>query len=265
MLVPGSQLFWHRQATHYVCRCLTAITIPPRIFSYCRHKQQDFGWWRLVSVSGGFVAHSADPAQLCLCVALRNNLPVPLPLLSASLTLSDAQGNWQQTLHVGPAPPATTTTSISSSKGTVQQPSAPAAAAAGDIAAGMSELQLTAQPQQQHLWPLQLQPSAWQQLHAVFEPRCIGAVVCEQLELRLTGQSSVLFRVQSFPPGRTALGGSTAGPEGPFGLQQQVKLGVWTAKVQHVGRLPQMQVRVTQDGWPRALHCRKQNGASCLD
>jgi hypothetical protein len=29
-----------------------------------------------------------------------------------------------------------------------------------------------------------------------------------------------------------------------FGLQQQVKLGSWTAKVQHVGRLPQLQVRL---------------------
>lgn len=186
------------------------------------------------------MAHGPDPSQLCLRVALRNNLPVPLPLQAASVTLSDAQGSWQQALHVGQA----TTGSSSSDKRTAGQlgPSSPTAAAAA-ITTGVSDLHLTEQQQQQQPWPLQLQPGAWQQLRAVFEPRCIGTVVCEQLQLQLSGQASVLFRVQSFPPGHAALGGSIAGPEGPFGLQQQVKLGAWTAKVQHVGRLPQLQVR----------------------
>lgn len=225
--------------------CTADIRHPPLLLDVCcccRHKQQDYGWWRLVGVSGGFEAHGPDPGQLCLCVALRNNLPVPLPLQAASVTLSDAQGSWQQALRVGPA--TTGSSSSSSDKRTVGQlgPSSPAAAAAA-ITTGVSDLHLTEQQQQQQPWPLQLQPGAWQQQHAVFEPRCIGTVVCEQLQLQLSGQASVLFRVQSFPPGRAALGGSIAGPEGPFGLQQQVKLGAWTAKVQHVGRLPQLQVR----------------------
>jgi hypothetical protein len=190
------------------------------------------------------VAHGPDPGQLCLCVALRNNLPVPLPLQAASVMLSDAQGSWQQTLHVG----AATTDSSSIGKGTAGQlgPSsltaAPAAAAAAAITTGVSDLHLTEQQRPQQSWPLLLQPGTWQQLHDVFEPRCIGTVVCEQLQLQLSGQASVVFRVQSFPPGRAALGGGIAGPEGPFGLQQQVKLGAWSAKVQHVGRLPQLQV-----------------------
>lgn len=205
----------------------------------CRHRQQDFGWWRLISVSGGFVVHSADPAQLCLCIALRNNLPVPLPLESAVITLSDAQGSWQQPILIGP-PSAPSSSSSSSSDG--QQDPQAAAAVAG-VAAGLSQLQISPAQQQQPPWPLQLQQAAWQQLHAVFEPRCIGTMVCEQLALRLSGQAPVVFKVQSFPPGRPALGSSNLGAGSPFGLQQQVKLGSWTAKVQHVGRLPQLQVR----------------------
>jgi len=206
----------------------------------CRHKQQDFGWWRLVSVSGGFVLHGPDPEQLCLCIAVRNNLPVPLPLESATLTLSDAQGNWQQPLQIGPVDPLSST-----AHGRVPSahPGQPAALAAADVTSGLSSVQLADHPSQQQQWPLRLQPGVWQQLHVVFEPRCIGTLVCEEIALQLSSQARVVFKVPTFAPGKAALGSSVVGPDSPFSLQQQVKLGTWTAKVQHVGRLPQLQVQ----------------------
>jgi hypothetical protein len=182
-----------------------------------RHKQQDFGWWRLITVAGGFVAHSADPQQLCLCVALLNNTPVGLPLQSATLAVADSQGNCRLQLHMGqPAP-----------EGSSEAPA-----------------QEKQQQEQQPGWPLQLQPGRWQQLHVVFTPRCISSIVCEQLELLLSPQVCITLRVASFPPGRPVLGSSVlpAAAGDPFSLQQQVKLGAWSAKVQHVGLLPAVQL-----------------------
>lgn len=185
--------------------------------------------------------HGPDPEQLCLCIALRSNLPVQLPLESATLTLSDAQGNWQQSLQIGPRDPFS---SAAPGKVPSAQPGQPAALAAADVTSGFSSLQLEDHPsQQQQQWPLQLQPGVWQQLHVVFEPRCIGTLVCEEIALQLSSQARVVFKVPTFAPGKAALGSSVVGPDSPFSLQQQVKLGTWTAKVQHVGRLPQLQVR----------------------
>jgi hypothetical protein len=225
----------------------------------CRHKQQDFGWWRLVGVSGGFVSHSPDPSTLCLCVALRNNLPVPLPLEGATLTLSDTQGHWQQPLLIGPGPSSSSSSSgvqAAGVPGSSLMASSTPADASTVLTAGLSQLQLSPTPSPAHAtpagqgttsssssWQLQIQPGSWQQLHAVFEPRCIGTVACEAVDLRLSAGASVVFKVPSFAPGRPALGSAAVGPEGPFSLQQQVKLGSWTAKVQHVGPLPQLQVR----------------------
>lgn len=200
------------------------------------------------------MSHSPDPSTLCLCVALRNNLPVPLPLEGASLTLSDTQGHWQQPLLIGPGPSSSSSSGahvagVSGSSLTVSGTHADAST----VAAGLSQLQLDrtnpanpANPTpagQGSSWPLQVPPGAWQQLHAVFEPRCTGTVACEALELRLSAGASVVFKVPSFAPGRPALGSAAVGPEGPFSLQQQVKLGSWAAKVQHVGPLPKLQVR----------------------
>jgi hypothetical protein len=95
-------------------------------------------------------------------------------------------------------------------------------------------------------WPLMLQPGSWQLLHVRFPPHCVGAVAAEQLQLQLSEHCRVNFVLSSFPPGRPALGSSSlpGGGEAPFKVRQGVRLGAWLGKVQHVGRLPQVQVRL---------------------
>lgn len=220
----------------------------------CRYHQQDFGWWRILTVSGGFVAHTPDPAQLQVCVALYNHLPVALPLKSATATLIDSNGIWTQGLSLGPGPQQHTSAGQGqqhqqpvaaaeeqtgfSAKGLVQQQAA--------IADGIQGLQLSAgQPQQQAsaTWPTQLQPRSWHLFHALVTPRCVGSTAVDQLLLQLSENCSVNFLLSSFPPGRPALGRPCL-PSGeePFGVQQGLKQGVWVTKVQHVGPLPDVQV-----------------------
>eukprot|EP00775_Hariotina_reticulata_P005239 gene5239-5474_t len=54
------------------------------VYVYRRYQQQDFGWWRILEVSGGFMPAGPDPTLLTLCLALYSQLPVPLTLTSAS-------------------------------------------------------------------------------------------------------------------------------------------------------------------------------------
>jgi hypothetical protein len=206
----------------------------------CRYNQQDFGWWRIITVAGGFTSHSPDPAQLQLCVALNSHLPVPLPIVGASLVLTDSQGSWTLPLGIGAGPDLL-------QQQQQQQQRGKQAAAADDIMHGLQDLQLTSMQDAagSGSWPLALQPGSWQLLHVRFPPRCVGTVAAEQLQLQLSEHCTVNFAIGSFPPGRPALGSSSmpAGGESPFRVRQGVKLGFWVGKVQHVGCLPELQVR----------------------
>lgn len=214
--------------------------------SCCSFNQQDYGWWHILSVAGGFTAHAPDPAQLQLCVALYCHLPVPLPLVGASLLLTDSQGSWTVPLAVGPGPDP--------QQQLLLQEGGQAAAAA-EPADALQCLQLTdkqdaaaATATAGGSWPLTLQPGSWQLLHVHFPPRCVGAVAAEQLQLQLSDHCTVNFILSSFPPGRPALGSSClpGGGESPFKVKQGVRLGSWLCKVQHVGRLPELQVRTVR-------------------
>jgi hypothetical protein len=240
--------------------------LPPPLLLVClvvlagRCQQQDFGWWRILQVSGGFMPASTDPTSLILGLALNNQLPVPITLSSASVTLTDSQGSWTVALAVGQPP----MTPQQQQQQTLLQP-APAAVA--DLTDSLSKHHLgdqqQQQQQQQHLidstginvscsgsWPLQLPPHSWQQLHVTFPARCVGSAVVELLHLQLSERCSVDFKVASFPAGRAVLGGAVvpAGGVGAFKASQGVKLGSWATKVHHVGCLPLVKVRVAR-GW----------------
>lgn len=184
-------------------------------------------------------------------MALCSNLPVPLPLAGASLTLTDNKGSWTVPVAVGPGQNAQQLVQLQQhSTADAELKKASVEEAAG-IADGLESLQLT---DVQHSrvadkaaaaagWPVALQAGQWQQLNVRFPPRCVGTVYVEQLQLQLSAHCSVNFLLSSFPPGLPALGHSTL-PSGvmPFSQRQGVKLGSWAAKVQHVGQLPRMTV-----------------------
>ncbi|WIA11906.1 hypothetical protein OEZ85_011990 [Tetradesmus obliquus] len=207
-----------------------------------RFNQQDFGWWRILTVAGGFTAHAPDPAQLQLCVALYCHLPVALPLIGASLTLTDSQGSWTVSLAVGPGPDLQQQQQQQQHAAASGQQGVQAAAAEAADALQILQLTGTQDAAAAGSWPLMLQPGSWQLLHVRFPPRCVGAVAAEQLQLQLSEHCTVSFVLGSFPPGRPALGSSSLPGGEPFKVRQGVRLGAWLGKVQHVGRLPQLQV-----------------------
>jgi len=156
-------------------------------------------------VSGGFMPGGPDPACLTLCLAVLNQLPVPITLSSASVTLTDNQGSWTAALVEGRP-----------MHQQQQQQPPPASAAVVELTDSLSKQHLgDQQQQQQHLtgssttsWPLQLNPNSWQQLHVTFPARCVGSVLVELLHLQLSSRCSVDIRVGSFPAGRPVLGGA---------------------------------------------------------
>jgi hypothetical protein len=182
---------------------------------------------------------------LQLCVALYSHLPVPLPLIGAALVLTDSQGSWTLPLGIGAGPDLLQQQLQQQQRG--KQTAAAAAAAADDVADGLQNLQLSSKQEAAGTgsWPLTLQPDSWQLLHVRLPPRCVGTVAAEQLQLQLSEHCTVNFALGSFPPGRPALGSSSlpGGGESPFKVRQGVKLGSWLGKVQHVGCLPEVQVR----------------------
>eukprot|EP00879_Flechtneria_rotunda_P002505 GHRR01002703.1.p1 GENE.GHRR01002703.1~~GHRR01002703.1.p1 ORF type:complete len:1063 (+),score=495.97 GHRR01002703.1:1057-4245(+) len=232
-----------------------------------QHHQQDFGWWGILTVTGGFVAHSPDPQQLRVCIAVYNHLPVCLPVAAVAVTISDNQGSWTQAAVLGPGPGlllqqqqpdsnrkqqlVAATAEVSSAangpRGQHVQQQDTAAAAAAD---GISVWQLQERQQSSSSASTsavassqQLQPSAWQAYHVAFSPRQVGSVRVDELVLHISENCSVRFHVKSFPASRAALGHSSLPVSAEaFSVHAGVRMGVWAAKVQHVGSLPQLQV-----------------------
>lgn len=196
-------------------------------------------------MSGGFTAHAPDPAQLHICIALYNHLPVPLPLLAATLTLVDSQGSWVQQLTLGPGPGQQAAASVQQQqKGRVSvgHMQAGEAAVVDDIN-GLLFTESLGSQQAAASWPVQLHPGRWQLFHAVITPRCVGSVRAEGLLLQLSEHCSVNFLLSSFQPGWPALGHvCIPGGQNPFSVKQGVKQGMWVTKVQHVSALPTVQV-----------------------
>jgi hypothetical protein len=176
-------------------------------------------------------------------VALYSHLPVRLPLIGASLVLTDSQGSWTLPLGIGAGPDLLQQQRQQQQRGKQSA----ASSAADDVADGLQNLQLSCKQDAAGTgsWPLTLQPDSWQLLHVRFPPRCVGTVAAEQLQLQLSEHCTVNFALGSFPPGRQALGSSSlpGGGESPVKVRQGVKLGSWLGKVQHVGCLPELQVR----------------------
>eukprot|EP00878_Enallax_costatus_P027899 GHUV01030087.1.p1 GENE.GHUV01030087.1~~GHUV01030087.1.p1 ORF type:complete len:989 (+),score=366.66 GHUV01030087.1:1269-4235(+) len=215
-----------------------------------QYHQQEFGWWRILTIAGGFMAHAPDPAQLQVCVAVYNQLPIPIPLTGATVTLVDSKGSWVQELLLGPGPQQQAAVAEQQQSAAAGQSSSAAGLSAADCAAaanGIHAMHISDSTHTATAWPAQLQPGSWLVAHALVTPRTAGSVGVDQLLLQLSDLCSVSFLLSSFPPGRPALGRlSLPGGQEPFKVQQGVKQGVWVTKVQHVGRLPNLQVVMPQ-------------------
>lgn len=227
------------------CCSVTASCFLSLDLLYRRYHQQEFGWWRILTVSGGFVAHAPDPAQLQVCIALCNHLPVPIPLTAAAVILVDSKGSWAQELVLGAGPLQQAVAAHEQQHTAAAGHSSTAArqSAADSAAAGLHVLHIATPARAAAAWPAQLQPGSWLVAHAVVTPRTVGNVRVDQLHLQLSDFCNVKFLPTSFPPGHPALGQASL-PHGqePFKVQQGVRQGMWVTKVQHVGRLPDVQV-----------------------
>jgi hypothetical protein len=146
-----------------------------------RHRQQDAGWLRVLSVSAGFAATAAPaaagaspaataPALLlssqqqqqppAFCATFLNHAPIALPLDSIEVTLSDASGAW--TARLEPEE--------------------------DESVSGAPSASLT------------LPERRWRRFAAPLRARRPGLLRAERLVLRLPGGASVSYLLPSFPP-----------------------------------------------------------------
>jgi hypothetical protein len=167
-------------------------------------------------------------------VALRNNLPAPLPLHRLEVRLADERGRWGDIARPGPPPAA------AAAAGAKAAAAAPAAAGpAGEAADG------EAAGEGSHL-----PPGRWRHFHMVLAPRLAGRLALEELALHLSLHSSVTWRLAALPLGQ-ALVGSTSTlrssgqhqPSEPLRPLWGVVPGVYELALAQVGPQPALELR----------------------
>jgi hypothetical protein len=243
---------WVCDRLEYDCFAILLSTPPPPCFP--RHQQQDFGWWRCLSVCCGFQSAPSDPLTLYFCVALYSHLPVPLPLQRVMLQQVDPSGPWEAVAVPG-MPPGESATSTSQ-PGAAAISSSVSSGSAGPPAQGElpghppipsgqpGGMQPPASTSSADGAPPQLLPGQWLVFHVPLPPRCTGLLQVERLTLSLSSSCSVAYHLTSFPCGLSGVLGGGNYPRGvsPFPTGAGVRPGVCGAMVGHVGPLPKLQV-----------------------
>eukprot|EP00798_Chlamydomonas_sp_ICE-L_P013772 gene13772-19680_t len=117
-----------------------------------QHHQQDYGWLRCITASVGTTHPDPNSSHVDCCVALKNQLPLPLPLTSVSFTLTDDAGSWEVVARPGgklpegyPAfHPAPALVSIPGAEGTSDATCDPSRVATDAVTSSLSALELSA-------------------------------------------------------------------------------------------------------------------------